>query len=726
MNQRSNIRLGAVVAGLAFFSQSAWSQSDFQWTGLAGSGNWNLDNNWINLTAGGIVSGFPSLADSAQFVSDASVFNGQVLDVLVDPSVAITLGSGGLSSTTLAGMFTNNGTVSFIADSSNNDSSRVDQRLFIASGTNATLDGNGLLVFNGHETGIQGAGILLSSLTNGVGHTIIGPGTLLAIELINTGTITPSFGTTNIYDTAVHGSGRFDVEDDGTLLLGAGADVYSTTISGAPGAVLYGDSTGTMRDVELEGTLTIGSGGLSSITISGMLTNSGVLTFNADSSNNDSSRVDQRLFVASGTNATFSGGGFVVLNGLETGFQGAGVLVSSLTNAAGHTLTGPGSFSSIEVVNDGTISPSFGTTNLFDTAVRGSGQIAVNGDGALFLGAGADVHDTTISGSPGAVLFGDSTGKMRNLGLQGNLTIGSGGLSSISISGSIINTGTMTFNADASNNDSSRVDQRLFISSGTTATLGGNGSLVLKGAETGIQGSGPLPTSFTNDTAHTIDGFGTFQDIDVINRGTITPSAGIMGLYGTELEGTGSVDIADTGTLLLAAGADVHDTTINGSSGAVLIGADGGKMRDVQLGGTMTLGSGGLSTTSISGTITNNAVLTFNADSSNNDSSRVDQRLFISSGTNALLGGTGSLVLNGIETGIQGSGPLPALFTNDTGHTIAGNGTFQSIDVINRGIINPGGSGRAITFASSNSVGLTSMSELVFDLGGQTSAHLIE
>ena len=342
MRQFKTIAMSSCVL-VSLAGTVAHAQSDYLWTGMAGVSDWNTENNWSNLSAGGIVSGFPSLADSASFLMNASVAGGEVLDIFIGLPNTVTFGGGTRSSTTIAGTITNNGTLTFAADLAGSQDAGIDQKLFVASGTSVTIGGSGFLIPNGAETGIQGAGMLFSTFTNAFGHTITGAGWFQDISIVNQGVIRPSFGGMAFRNTEVQGSGAIEIASNGQLWIDTGANIHNTTISGVEGSVVAASSgSGVMQDVTLEGDLIYGGGTRSSTTIAGTITNNGTLTFAADLAGSQDAGIDQKLFVASGTSATINGNGSLVLNGNETGIQGGGPLPATFTNASGHTITGAG------------------------------------------------------------------------------------------------------------------------------------------------------------------------------------------------------------------------------------------------------------------------------------------------------------------------------------------------------------------------------------------------
>jgi len=669
------------------------AQSEFRWSGFSITDDWNDASNWINITQGGVVSGFPSLSDTAVFSTSASTFGGQAFELRIDSLSTVTLGGPGINSTEVADNIANMGTLTFAPDSVNNNSGVVDQSIFVDSGNDIMIGGSGLILMNGTETGLQGAGQLVSTARNASGHTIAGTGRFDDIRIVNDGIIQPSFGTLELRSAEVQGSGSIQIAANGTLALGQDSLIRNTGIVGVSGSrITTGVGQGTLQDVELDGLLTYGMASISATTIAGTITNNGTLSFILDSSNQSSS-IDQHLFIEMGTSATLSGDGQVVFNGSETGIQGFSTMSATLINDTDHTITGAGAFRDIQVNNSGVIRPSFGSITAVNATIRGTGLIDIADNGTLFLDSAALIENTTIRGVAGSTLSAAfSNGTLRNLVLSGNLIYGSSNLSSISLSGTINNTGILSFANDVTDNSSSVIDLRFFVDPGPVGpTIAGGGQIVLNGSETGFQGAGFQVSTMTNGPEHTIGGAGTFQEISVDNHGVVQPSFGDMVLIDAELRGAGTIDIASNGGLVINTGAAVRNTTVHGTQGSVIDANSGsGTMRDLTLTGALIYGRSGTSSTTIAGVITNSSELAFAQDSINNSSSTVDQRFFVESGpSGASIEGSGRITLNGNETGFQGAGSSFSSLTNGPDHTVTGNGTIRNLRLVNLGIVSP-------------------------------------
>ncbi|MEX0877016.1 MAG: GC-type dockerin domain-anchored protein [Phycisphaerales bacterium] len=711
------MKMGFVfAAGLAAGCSACFGQSSFLWTGDALSGDWDDEQNWSNLSMGGIVSGFPSLIDDALFQSSAAVGGGEALNIAIDPSSTLTIGEGGsLASLTLAGTLTNNGTLAYSLDNLNHSGGVVDHRLYIPVGSSAAIVGTGVVVFNGSETGVQGAGRLDSALTISGDQTVSGNGVFEDLTVVNNGSVLFGGGDLLVNDTDLSG-GNIAIDSDGVLVLDGASVVQGTILTGTAGSRVVADgTTNILRDITSDGDILLGRGSRSSVVIDGVLTNNGTLTFHEDDLNHASGIVDQRMFVADGTSATIAGSGSVVFNGDETGIEGEGA-ASTLIVGPDQTVTGDGVIEDISIENQGSISPGGGDLQLNNTDING-GSIEIAADGVLALDGGSTVHDTLVSGVAGSVVFAnDAEDILRDISTEGDILLGRGSRSSVTIDGVLNNNGTLTFHEDNLNHASGIVDQRLFVADGTGATIAGSGSVVFNGDETGIEGEGAASTLIVGPD-QTLAGKGVIEDISVENQGLIVPAGGDMIVNNSDLGG-GEIDIASDGVLVLDGGSVVQDTMVSGVAGSVIFAnGNGDILRDIDTEGDILLGRGPRSSATIEGVITNNGTLTFHEDNANHASGIVDQRLFIGADQSATLVGSGIVVFNGSETGIQGDGN--SVLIHEDGHTITGTGAFENISIMNNGTIDPSGIDRRIRLAGDGSgIVLEASGRLVADLGG--------
>ena len=213
---------------------------------------------------------------------------------------------------------------------------------------------------NGIETGFEGSG-----------------------TLINVDNIIRTTGSSQLsVDLESAGSGEIQ------LVAGSVLDFNSSTVTGETLNGLGGlHREGILNDVIIQGSVVQQAN--TSTTLQGTLTNEGTLAFQADNSNNNTSRVDTRLLIDS--EVTLSGGGDVVLNGIETGFEGPGTL-----NNQNNTIRGNGALA-VDVVNNGTIYADNGRlTFTEDLELTSSGLVDILLNGNAFSGSGNVLANNAI------------------------------------------------------------------------------------------------------------------------------------------------------------------------------------------------------------------------------------------------------------------------------------------------------------------------------------------
>ncbi len=611
---------------------------------------------------------------------------------------AITYGAGETTETTIGGTITNDGSLTFAQDGSD-DVNGPDQRFHLPTGESATIAGTGEMIFSSAETGLSGSRSNFGGsgpLTNGPDHTIRGHGTLVSLgQLINEGTIRAEGGTLTLSSTHIEGfgDGTIEIASDGKLLGKGtyGGTIGNGTIHGETGAIM--DDIDELQDVILTGQLTYGAGEATETTIGGTITNDGSLTF-AQGESDDVNGPDQRFHLPTGESATIAGTGEMIFSSAETGLSGSRSNFGGsgpLTNGPDHTIRGHGTLVSLgQLINEGTIRAEGGTLTLSSTHIEGfgDGTIEIASDGKLFGEGtyGGTIANGTIHGETGAIM--DDIDELQDVILTGQLTHGAGEATETTIGGTITNDGSLTFAQDGSD-DVNGPDQRFHLPTGESATIAGTGEMIFSSAETGLSGSrsnfggsGPL----TNGPDHTIRGHGTLVSLgQLINEGTIRAEGGTLTLSSTHIEGSGggTIEVASDGKLLGEGtfGGTIANGTIHGEAGAIMDDID--ELQDVILTGELTYGAGASSSTELVGTLRNNGMLTFLQDQID-DLGAIDQQLEVLS--TATVGGGGEIVLTGPDSGFEGTGSGAGL-TNDAGHTIRGRGRFDNLDVVNHGTI---------------------------------------
>ena len=657
---------------------------DFEWTGGAGSSNWNDSANWANTTIGGTDSdGVPDTDDQAEFPIDAVAQGGSALGVVVPSNVTVTIGSSSLSTVGVAGTISNSGTITFDADIVDSNIFRVDQRLLVES--DVVLNGGGTIQLNGIETGIDSNNA--SNLTN-IDNTIRGSGTIQGITLNNQGSIIAENGVLRIGNAIVNNSGQIDIASNGALET-TNTTISGGTISGAIGARFQG---GTFADLTTTGTLTLSGSPLTQVELSGTITNLGEIGFEEDNTNTNIFRVDQRLLIDS--DVTLDGGGTIRFNGSETGID-SNFTTATLTNVD-NTIRGSGRIQDIILSNQGSLIAENGVLRIQNTTVDNTGAISIASNGELET-TGSIITGGTLNGVGEARLRG---GTLADLDTTGTLTVGgsASGLAEVELSGTINNSGEITFEADSTTTDIFRVDHRLLINS--AVTLDGGGTIRLNGSETGIDSN--TNSAVLTNVDNTIRGNGTIQDVTLNNQGTLIVEGGTLridGSVGSDNAG-GTIEVrADS--ILDASGSDFDGGSILGTNGQIA----GGTFSNISSTGQWSVGGGaGLAEAELAGTITNSGEITFEEDNTNTNIFRIDQRLLIDS--TVTLNGGGTIRLNGSETGIE-AGTSPAVLTN-VNNTIRGNGIIQDVSLNNQGsLIAEGGTLRIANSVGSDNAGGT-------------------
>ena len=349
-----------------------------------------------------------------------------------------------------------------------------------------------------------------------------------------------------------------------------------------------------------------------------------------------------------------------------------------------------------------------------------SGQpgFPVLGDNALFT-----LSDNVTGGA--ASVLEVSSGSI--------LTLGGGVSNSLSVDTTILNQGEIAFGADTSGNDiAGSPDQRILIVGDTQ--LGGGGTISLSGGETGVAGTNVTFTNLDN----TFQGRGTIAevagDFQFNNRGMIVPEFGEIFVTNLTLDNSdGVIDVTPSGTFR-APGSSVSGGVINGQGGNARFNTGDandalGTLSDVTLTGEILVGGPdtgfniNANSLGITGTITNNGEIGFQADTVGSDLTGPDQRILVNS--SATIAGTGSITLNGNETGIvstnnstlindgniiQGNGVVSAIIDNRG--TLFASSTVGDLIFQNNVVLRPSG----VVAVGLNGFNFTQTQQLVFDL----------
>ncbi|MEO1513080.1 MAG: hypothetical protein AAFU70_13495, partial [Planctomycetota bacterium] len=311
-------------------------------------------------------------------------------------------------------------------------------------------------------------------LTHGGSHTITGSGVIVDLTLRNSATIDGT-GTFSLTNLDVNNVGGQINQSSGTMTVSNSTINGGSSDIGASATVRYSGSNAVYDSVTSAGTLEVTSGTLTAavntsggvvsgvdesgqsltgdwmnsgavqlrggLTYQGTLTNTGTMTFLADGSNGATGTIlDQRLEVAAGTSATFTGAGSIVLAGAATGIEGVDA-TSVLNNTGGHTITGLGQFQDLTINNAGGTIANTGRLDLIRVDISGGNADFAAGE-SVFLND-VDFDGTSIA-SAGTIDFA-SASTLSNVALTttGGLLEGVDETESSRISGAWMNTGPL-------------------------------------------------------------------------------------------------------------------------------------------------------------------------------------------------------------------------------------------------------------------------------------------
>ncbi|MCW5764925.1 MAG: hypothetical protein KIT68_02990 [Phycisphaeraceae bacterium] len=705
--------------------------------------------------------------------------NPVVRDVAISPGSTVLIPEG--SNLLLRDTNVNNGTIRL------ETAGPGSARLLI--GPPLTLTGNGQLVLSGPNARVEWTGTGAEVLTNGPGHTVRGFGLIGngAIGIINQGlysadvsgqsltVIANTYGFTN--------SGVMQGISGGTLnISGASQAVPATntnTVVARTGSrvLLNGNlhlTGGTLASegsgfVEVNGgsvlisNVSIPAGSLiltpdnNTVELRGGIVNDGVIRFDAPGPNTFASMSIRQP-------VTFSGSGQVFLNGAGARVVWTGSGTEQVTNSAGHTFRGAGTFGAgaIGLTNNGlfsadisgdtltTVANTYGFTNNGVMQATGGGTFQITGatqgtpavnNGLITARTGSRV---LLSGNlhlTGGTLASEGSGSVDLVGgavLLSNLTIPVGsqvaiGLGATSeLRSTITNNGVIRLDAGAGN-ATMLVRQPL--------TLAGSGQFVLAGSNPVIGWAGAGTEQLTNGPSHIIRGGGLIGNgaINIINQGLIRaddPARDLTMIVSTfGFTNAGIYDAANGARLWLTGGATAtNNGQIIARNGSVVF----------ITGNTLLTGPGTL------GTEGTGVIWTFNATFQNTaiapdasvvvpSNNAINVRGTIVNDGRITLGngqpGPSQLVLNGAMT-LQGGGRVvmpnsEARFnwsgtgteqlTNGAGHSFEGVGLILNMPAVNAGILRPGLDGPTPTFGTlyfDRTLSCTPSSVAVFTIGG--------
>ncbi|MCZ8256126.1 MAG: autotransporter-associated beta strand repeat-containing protein, partial [Polaromonas sp.] len=477
--------------------------------------------------------------------------------------------------------------------------------IFVMAGGSLTLSGNTNLRDN-TVSGGTGGGSARSGAAFGAGIFLQGGTAQLAFA--------PDTGTQTVADAIA----------DQTGSAGFGGSV-GITKAGAGTTVLSGDNKYTGGTTITAGTLQIGGGGTTGA-ITGDVANNGTLAFSRSDTLNFSG------VISGNGNVRQNGSGTLQLSRPNTYLGGTDLHAGVVSVSADNNL---GDVSGALRFNGGVLQNTAGFTTdrtiLFSPSP--SGGIFQN-DADLTITSAFHAPSLTKRGAAALVLAGDNVVSGGTTITAGTLQLGDGGTSG-SITGSVVNDGTLAFN---------RTDDISF--SGVISGMGnvrqsGTGTVTLSVANTYRGGTtinaGVLSIDADNKLGHTAGAVtfsgGTFQNTAAFTTGRAFHADASNSTFQTDADliltspVTGNGNLVKTGaaTLVLEGNSTyAGNTTISG--------------------GTLQIGNGGASGKTSLGTITTDATLAFNRADDFTESNPIH-------GTGQVVQkGTGTLVLAGDNT----------------------------------------------------------------------------
>ncbi len=637
--------------------------------------------------------------------------------------------------TFVTGKLTNNGTFTFAAGGNNT--------LINLNSLPVEFAGTGSFVLNNPNAYINGSGTL--SIDSGI--TIMGSGQLSNINVLNQGlivanstlgalTISPSGGgvtntggiirATNGATASLNGGSY--INTGGTITADTGSAIRFNNGASVTGGILSSVGTGTIfstagDNVSLtDVTLTAGSNYVAenntTTTVGGTLTNDGTFTFAAAGNITNTSLnslpvefAGTGAFILNNPNAVINGGGTLTIDPAIT-IEGSGQLTNIAINNQGLILAN-------STIGSMAISTNGGGLNNTGGRIEASAGNTLNMNGATTNTGGTLTADTAsaISFGNGASVIGGlltTTGTGQLISSAGvnvtlnNVTLSTGSNyyaqnnSTTFIVGNFTNNGTYTFQALGNTTN-------INLNNGSVQ-FAGTGTFILNNPNAVIDGGGTL----TIDPGITIEGSGSLSGIAINNQGliianstagsmVITPNGAGLNNAGGRVEASAGNTINMGGTTTNTGGTLTADanSAINFGNGATIIGGlliTTGNGTISTVAGitvalnnvTITTGSnyyvGNNSTTFITGgKLTNDGTFTFQA---GGNSTNINLN-----NTTVEFAGTGTIVLNNVNAGINGGGTL----TIDPTITIEGGGFMTGIAIDNQGLILGNNSTNALT-----------------------------
>jgi YVTN family beta-propeller protein len=455
---------------------------------------------------------------------------------------------------------------------------------------NNTLQGAGVIGWNGLNVVNQTAGVVNANLPSAMGALLLNPPNLTNQGLLEA----TGGGTLNLQNTYYNSGGKILATGSGSTVQFISGTVQGGMLSSASGGVLTtptGDGF-TLDGSSNEGSLTIAGmyvGANNTTTyLLGTINNTGSIQLNATANN---------TFLTMAAAVSLTGAGMVTLT--ESGGGGTAALATAngdqiLTNV-NNTLQGAGviGWNGLEITNQGTIDanlPAEGVLEINPNGLTNEGLIEATAGatlllyGSVFNNTGGTVlasgnssnvqfaNNATIQSGTLSTSGGGSLGVAANNGLtldgnaRGPLTISGtytgANNSTTYLLGTINNTGNIQINAGANNT---------FLTMAGGVSLVGNGVVTL--SSTPGAGNAAIATAngsqlLTNQD-NTLQGTGVigYNGLQLLNQGTVNANVagGTLTLNPSGFTNQGMVEATAGGILVLSG------STINNQKGTIQV-----------------------------------------------------------------------------------------------------------------------------------------------------------
>jgi fibronectin-binding autotransporter adhesin len=382
----------------------------------------------------------------------------------------------------------------------------------------ADVSGSGAIVLNGGGA----SAVLTGTLAQESQHTISGSGEIAA-SLTNYGLVDANYSGQTLYVTGSDSNyGTMESTNGSTL------DIQAATINQGSGGQILANG----GNVQFDYGATISGGALNSSTSTAVFNEASGATFNGVTNNATVNVLDNTTLNITGgltdngiialsggfyseyinfNNATVSGSGTIVMNSVAQ-------LTGTLTQASGHTISGPGEINAA-VTNNGLINSGLNGQTLFvNGATTNAGTIEASNGGILQIQSGVLVN---LSGSTltGGTYNAQSAGEII---LPGSVTTND---ATVILNGAGSSFGAI--NSIASNEGKFAVFGGQIFS--TQGDLANSGTVVAgTGSEIAVNGA------FTQTSTGSLAGSGTLAATALTLAGTVSPGA----LSALTLDGT--------------------------------------------------------------------------------------------------------------------------------------------------------------------------------------------